>query len=420
MAAVTLKEKTSKEQRTVSGIVKTTTHGGCGIKKGMDVLEYGYVSLNKKNEELCGDKVEMIPSEDGGATLVLADGLGSGVKANILSTLTSKILCTMAAANVPLEECIDTVAGSLPVCKQRGVAYSTFSLLTVGADGNGYLAEFDNPPAILLRGGKWVPLERAERTYGGKKLYISKVKLERADVVLLMSDGVVHAGVGETLNFGWDIKEIREFAEIQYDPALSARTMASIMANACYELYGHRPGDDTTVLAVKYRAPLTVNMMIGPPSNAESDSLVVSEFMAHDGKKVVCGGTSSQVVARELKTQVTTSFDYFDKDVPPIGYINGIDLTCEGVLTLKKLLVYAEKYVSVSDPDIKMFKGKDGASLLANLLLIEASAVNLFVGRGVNLAHEGLGIDNKTKLDSVVKLLNILRGLNKSVEIKYY
>ncbi len=110
------------------------------------VLEYGYVSLNKKNEELCGDKVEMIPAADGGATLVLADGMGSGVKANILSTLTSKILCTMAAANVPLEECIDTIAGSLPVCKQRGVAYSTFSLLSVTPGGSAYLAEFDNPP----------------------------------------------------------------------------------------------------------------------------------------------------------------------------------------------------------------------------------------------------------------------------------
>jgi len=384
------------------------------------VLEYGYVSLNKKNEELCGDKVEMIPAADGGATIVLADGMGSGVKANILSTLTSKILCTMAAANVPLEECIDTIAGSLPVCKQRGVAYSTFSLLSVTPGGSAYLAEFDNPPAILLHGGKYTPLERAERVYSGKKLYLSRFAFERGDVLLVMSDGVVHAGVGETLNFGWDVKEIREFAEIQYDPALSARTMASIMANACYELYGHRPGDDTTVLAVKFRAPLSVNMMIGPPSSPESDGLVVQEFMAHDGKKVVCGGTSSQVVARELKTQVTTSFDYIDKDVPPIGYINGIDLTCEGVLTLKKLLTYADKYVSVSDPDIKMFKGKDGASLLANLLLIEASEVNLFVGRGVNLAHEGLGIDNKTKLDSVVKLLNILRGLNKSVEIKYY
>jgi hypothetical protein len=384
------------------------------------VLEYGYVSLNKKNEELCGDKVEMIPAADGGATLVLADGMGSGVKANILSTLTSKILCTMAAANVPLEECIDTIAGSLPVCKQRGVAYSTFSLLSVTPGGSAYLAEFDNPPAILLHGGKYTPLERAERVYSGKKLYLSRFAFERGDVLLVMSDGVVHAGVGETLNFGWDVKEIREFAEIQYDHALSARTMASIMANACYELYGHRPGDDTTVLAVKFRAPLSVNMMIGPPSSPESDGLVVQEFMAHDGKKVVCGGTSSQVVARELKTQVTTSFDYIDKDVPPIGYINGIDLTCEGVLTLKKLLTYADKYVSVSDPDIKMFKGKDGASLLANLLLIEASEVNLFVGRGVNLAHEGLGIDNKTKLDSVVKLINILKSLNKKVEIKYY
>ncbi len=384
------------------------------------VLEYGYVSLNKKKEELCGDKVEMIPAADGGATLVLADGMGSGVKANILSTLTSKILCTMAAANVPLEECIDTIAGSLPVCKQRGVAYSTFSLLSVTPGGSAYLAEFDNPPAILLHGGKYTPLERAERVYSGKKLYLSRFAFERGDVLLVMSDGVVHAGVGETLNFGWDVKEIREFAEIQYDPALSARTMASIMANACYELYGHRPGDDTTVLAVKFRAPLSVNMMIGPPSSPESDGLVVQEFMAHDGKKVVCGGTSSQVVARELKTQVTTSFDYIDKDVPPIGYINGIDLTCEGVLTLKKLLTYADKYVSVSDPDIKMFKGKDGASLLANLLLIEASEVNLFVGRGVNLAHEGLGIDNKTKLDSVVKLINILKSLNKKVEIKYY
>lgn len=386
----------------------------------MNVWEYGYVSLNKKNEELCGDKVEMIPAANGGATLVLADGLGSGVKANILSTLTSKILCTMAAANVPLEECIDTIAGSLPVCRERGVAYSTFSLLTVAPDGTGYLAEFDNPPAVLLRQGKWVSLERAERVYDGKKLYVSEVRLQRGDLILLMSDGVVHAGIGETLNFGWDIKEIREFAEIQYDPALSARTMASIMANACYELYGHRPGDDTTVLAVKYRAPLTVNMMIGPPSSPESDGAVVREFMAHDGKRVVCGGTSSQVVARELRTQVTTSFDYFDKDVPPIGYIDGIDLTCEGVLTLKKLLTYAEKYVSTSDPDVKMFKGKDGASLLANLLFIEASAVNIFVGRGVNLAHEGLGIDNKTKLDSVVQLLHILKSLNKKVEIKYY
>lgn len=385
----------------------------------MSTLEYGYTSLNKKGEELCGDKVEC-QKREGGCTLVLADGLGSGVKANILSTLTSKILCTMIAADIPLDECLDTIISSLPVCKVRGVAYSTFSILSLGDDGKGYLAEFDNPPAVFIHRGKAVPLTRAMREITGKKIYLSEIQMEQSDILMMMSDGVLHAGIGETLNFGWAEKEIAEFAEIHYDEKLSARTMASILANACYDLYAHHPGDDTTVLAVKYRKKLPVSIMIGPPVNPARDELVVREFMSQEGKKVVCGGTSSQVVARCLGKEVSTSFDYVDKEVPPIGYIDGIDLTTEGVLTLKKLMTYADKYVSVSDPDIKIFKGRDGASLLANLLLIDATDVSIFVGRNVNLAHEGLSIDNKTKLDLVVRLVNILKGLGKEVEIKYY
>lgn len=385
----------------------------------MSVLEYGYTSLNKKGEELCGDKVEIIKG-DGVITLVLADGLGSGVKANILSTLTSKILCTMIAAKIPLDECIDTIMSSLPVCKVRGVAYSTFSILSVKDDGEGFLAEFDNPPAIFLKNGKYEALGREERIYRGKKIYLSRIHLNRGDCVLLSSDGVLHAGVGQLLNFGWDIKEIREFAEIQYNPELSAPTFSSIMANACYQLYAEKPGDDTTVLAVKYRPRLKANIMIGPPSNPARDESVVGEFLSGDGKKIVCGGTSSQVVARVLKKEVSASFDYPDKEVPPIGYIDGIDLTCEGVLTIKKLLYYADKYVSTNSPEIKIFKGKDGASLLANMLLIDATDVSLFVGRGVNLAHEGLNIDNKSKLDHVEKLTEILKNLGKNVDIKYY
>lgn len=386
----------------------------------MSVLEYGYISLNKKGEELCGDKVEAIRGDAGEVTLVLADGLGSGVKANILSTLTSKILCTMIAARVPLDECIDTIVSSLPVCKTRGVAYATFTILSLQSDGKGSLAEFDNPPTVFVHKGKVTALERREKLYNGKKIYLSDFKMEKGDMLVAFSDGVVHAGVGQLLNFGWDIQEIRDFAEMQYDAKLSARTFASILANACYSLYEAKPGDDTTVLAVKYRPKLSVNLMIGPPVNPARDKAVVQEFMAGDGKKAVCGGTSSQVVARELGQEVLASFDYPDKDVPPIGFIKGVDLTTEGVLTLKKMLDYAEKYVSITDPDVKLFKGKDGASLLANLLLIDATDVNIFVGRNVNLAHEGLMIDNKTKLDYVVKLVNLLKGLGKNVEIKYY
>ena len=385
----------------------------------MSFVDYGYVSLNKKREELCGDRVEHTCS-DGVHTFVLADGLGSGVKANILATLTSKILCTMAAAHIPISECIDTIIDSLPVCKVRGVAYATFTVISVNERGEGYLFEYDNPPAVYIRDGELLELERNERIYGGKKVYFSPISMKEGDQIITTSDGVVHAGIGMSLNFGWDIAEIREFNQIHYTKDTAAMTAASILANACYSLYGKQCGDDTTVLCVKLMPERALNLMIGPPVDPARDEAVVGEFLAHAGKHAVCGGTSSQVVARVMKKELTSSFEFPDRDVPPIGYIDGIDLVCEGVLTLKKALFYAEQYLNPAYPEIKQFNGKDGASLLADLLLCKSGSVNIFVGRNVNLAHEGLGIDNKSKLDIVVKLLGILKEKSKKVEIKYY
>lgn len=385
----------------------------------MPHVDYGFISLNKKREELCGDKVEHIVSS-GVHTFVLADGLGSGVKANILATLTSKILCTMAAANVPIADCIDTIISSLPVCKVRGVAYATFTVLSLDQNGNGYLVEYDNPPAIYVRNGAAVKLEREMSVYANKKVYVSQVHMQEGDEILMTSDGVVHAGIGSSLNFGWDLNEIREFCEIHYQKEGAAMTAASVLANACYSLYGKQCGDDTTVLCVKLMPVSPLNLMIGPPVNPARDEQVVNEFLSCKGRHAVCGGTSSQVVARVMKKELTTSFDFPDKEVPPIGYIDGIDLVCEGVLTLRKALLYAADYLNPAYPQIKQFNGKDGASLLADLMLCKSNEINIFVGRNVNLAHEGLSIDNKSKLDIVVKLLNILTALGKKVDVRYY
>ncbi len=98
-------------------------------------MESGNVSLFKKGEELCGDMVEKIYHDDA-YTLVLADGLGSGVKANVLSTLTSKIIGTMMADGQPIEDCVATIVETLPVCSVRQVAYSTFTILQVRRNGN--------------------------------------------------------------------------------------------------------------------------------------------------------------------------------------------------------------------------------------------------------------------------------------------
>lgn len=381
-------------------------------------LEYGYTSLNKFGEELCGDKVECCVSGEY-TTVVLADGLGSGVKANILSTLTSKILCTMVSNNIGIEDCLETIIQSLPVCKERGVAYSTFSVIHLNNQGKGYLFEFDNPQAIYYDRGKCMNFIRKEMDICGKKVYQSDLSLDEGDIVLVMSDGTIHAGIGMTLNFGWQRPEIMEHLDRTIRPYMSARCVACILASACNDLYLDKPGDDTTVAAVKFRKRLDVNIMVGPPVDNEQDNFYVARFMEGEGKKVVCGGTSSQIVAGYLNKPLKTSFDFPDKDVPPIGFIDGIDLTTEGVLTLRKLLELSEKYISVHDLTPKSFSKTDGASMLANVLFEEASHVQFFVGRSINVAHQGLPIDTSMKMKLVEKLADNLKIMGKKVTLNY-
>lgn len=382
-------------------------------------LEYGCTSLNHIGEELCGDKVEVATLGDY-TTLVLADGLGSGVKANILATLTSKILCTLASNEVSLEECVETIIQTLPVCKERSLAYSTFSIIHVNRQGVGSLIEFDNPQAILYHEGKCIDLEREELHICDKQVFRSELHLAPEDVVIVMSDGTIHAGMGVVLNFGWDRNAIMAHLNRAITPNMSARAIACLFAAACNDLYLDKPGDDTTVAAIKLRERLDVSLMVGPPVNKESDNYYVEQFMSRPGKKVVCGGTSSQIVARYLGKRVKTSFEFPDREVPPIGFIEGIDLATEGVITLRRLLELSEKYISLNDLTPKTFNKKDGASLLANVLFEEATHITFFVGQGVNAAHQGLPIDITMKLKLVEHLAQNLRAMGKEVVLNYH
>ena len=381
-------------------------------------LENGYTSLNKKGEELCGDKVECVVDGEY-TTMVLADGMGSGVKANILSTLTSKILCTMVSNGIDMDECIATIVSTLPVCKVRGVAYSTFSVIHVDKQGKGFLFEFDNPAAIYYHHGKCCDFDRDEHIYAGKTIYVTRLNLEEDDVIIIMSDGVIHAGIGQLLNFGWLRSDVMKYLDEEIKPEMSARCIACLLASACNDLYIGAPGDDTTVAAVKIRKELNVKILVGPPVDKEKDDYYVSQFLDGEGKKVVCGGTSSLIVSRYLNEKVTTDVTFYDKDVPPIGYIKGIDLTTEGVLTLRKLLYHSEKYLSNSDLTPKYYTARDGASLLADMLFEKATHITFYVGQSINAAHQGLPIDITMKLKLVESLTANLKKMGKTVVVNY-
>lgn len=384
-------------------------------------FETGHISLLKYKEELCGDCVETASNSEA-TTLVLADGLGSGVKANILSTLTAKIICTMMANGMPVEECVSTITQTLPVCSVRQLAYSTFTIIQINNNMDVDIIQFDNPDTILLRKGKSVPYPVETKEIFGKKISQTRIKGEVGDMFITMSDGAIYAGVGSCMNFGWQREHIVEYAQEKYKPDISAKMMAVTIAEACRDLYDDKPGDDTTIAAIRIRERLPVNLMIGPPVNKEDDEKVMELFFSKEGKKVVCGGTTSTLVSRYLDKPVMTEINYADPTIPPIGKIEGVDLVTEGVLTMGRVLEIARMYNSTSDFSSHWRKKADGASRICKILFEDATDVNFFVGRAQNPAHQNpqLPLDLSLKLRLIEELQKCLENMGKSVKVSYY
>jgi hypothetical protein len=388
----------------------------------------GYLSVNKKGEMLCGDHVEVVHSLNGEndqkfTIAVLADGLGSGVKANILSTLTAKIISTMMANFLTVEDCVATIAATLPVCRVRQVAYSTFTIIRITDNLNAEIIQYDNPQVIILRDGKNLPYDTITETIGRKTIYKTRIKVRENDTFIAVSDGAVHAGIGTILNFGWQRDDIIKYMEETWKKEFTAKTLSSILVNKCYSLYGGEPGDDTTVCALKIRRRAPINLLIGPPANPGDVNKMMALFFAKEGKHIVCGGTTSGLAARFLKKPLETGIPlYSDPDVPPIAKIEGVDVVTEGVITIHKVLEYAKDYIKDNEKYAHWNYGRDGASLIARLLFEEATDINFYVGKAINPAHQNpdlpLGFNFKMRL--VDELSSCLKAMGKEIKVSYF
>lgn len=388
-------------------------------------VDVAYKSLNKFTEILCGDRVEILKTADSDI-MILADGMGSGVKANILSTLTSKILGTMFLNGATLDECVDTIVETLPVCQVRQVAYSTFSILQVYHNGDAYLVEFDNPGCIFIRDGRLMPIPQNLREIDGKKINEFRFQVKKGDALILMSDGTIHAGVGQLLNFGWLWDDIAAYAVKEYSKTISAVRLASSICQACDELYMFRPGDDTTVACMRIIDSKPIHLMTGPASNPEDDERMVADFVSDpSAKTIVCGGTSSTIVSRVLKKPLDVSLDYVDPDIPPIAYMDGIDLVTEGVLTLNRVIHLLRRYVkkeSVVEDFFEELDKPNGASMVAKMIIEDCTEIHLYVGKAVNSAYQNPGIpfDLGIRQNMVEQLRSVLEDLGKPVTVTYY
>ena len=386
--------------------------------------EVDWQSLNKDGEELCGDNVEVITPTDGVTVMVLADGLGSGVKASILSTLTSKIISTMVAQNMPIAQCVSAIAATLPVCSVRRIAYSTFTIIRITGSSRAEVIQFDNPKVVLLRDGKHFEFPVTTQTIEGKTISTAELFLREGDTFVAFSDGVEYAGVGRTLNFGWQRKDIIDFISGLYKPEYTAHTLTGALLDQCKLLYQGHPGDDATVCTLKVRRRISINLLLGPPENPDDVQKMMSLFFGKTGPHIVCGGTTSGLAAAYLGKPLIANLPCAtdDAEIPPTAQIEGVDLVTEGVITISKVLAHSRQYLEGQYNYYDFRHKTDGASRIATMLFEEATDITFYVGRAINPAHQNpnLPINFSIKMRLVQELVENLEKMGKRVKASYF
>ena len=386
-------------------------------------IDFGYRSINHFGEEVCGDRVETKRAGDRFIG-VLADGMGSGVKANILSTMGSTILSTMLMGGESVESAVDMVVRTLPVCSERGLNYCTFSVVTIDKNGVARLTEFDNPQAWIIRNGQIVKPERDLRQVEGKAIWVSSLPLIEGDVIVITSDGAVNAGCDNQFSFRWNWNSVADWLCQRAHNYSSALRLATDLVSAVDNLYGGRPTDDVTAMVIRVPQVQDVNIMYGPPEYKEDDAFMVREFMDAEGYKIVCGGTSSGIVSRVLNSPLETMPETAADGVPPISFMADVDLVTEGVLTVSRAGEIMERYFSggYSGGNFAELDAQNGAAFLAKQLIENCTTLRVFIGRAKNPAYEGkdVPLDLDMKLQAMERICTLMRDHGRTVEQYYY
>jgi hypothetical protein len=380
-------------------------------------LDIWHASLNKNGEELCGDKVKVFKT-DHKTIVVLSDGLGSGVKANILATLTTEIIVTMLRADVPLEEVISTVIGTLPVCKERKIAYATFTAIEVDHATSHYkIINFDNPPTFYFHRKQPVPLNPVPKVILGKTIFTAEGYLEVGDFLGIISDGILHAGVGNIWNFGWGWDNIANHLQQLLLYSFRAKLIVQGLVSKTQTLYGSLIGDDATFVGICARERRSLIVFTGPPLDPAQDEYYAQRVLDFEGRKVVCGGTTGGILELAVGKCIHVDVTTLRPDIPPVGKLSQIDLVTEGIITMSRALDFMR---DGHGDMLRLPKDRNGATLLAQELL-QADSIFFLVGQSINEFYQNPLLPRNLSLRKslVLEISQLLKDYNKEVLVEF-
>jgi len=393
------------------------------INKESTFVEIGFSQINKHGNLVCGDAflTKMVDGKNRFVS-VLSDGLGSGIKASVLSTMTASMALNYRQRLEPVLRSATMIMQTLPVDSKRNISYATFTIVDIDRQGNTEMAEYDNPPFVYFRMGNPIQIEKKsldiETDHIQKKIRLSNFKMQEGDRLIFYSDGVNQSGIGQKeYPFGWEESGIIEFVEkiLQKKPHISAHELAQQIVEQSLINDNNKAKDDTTCAVIYMRRPRCLLICSGPPYNKTNDMELAEIVRTYNGKKVICGGTTSSIIARELNQEIIINMDAPDFELPPSGTMVGVDLVTEGILTLGSLSELLDKKslksIHPSNPAIQLYN-----------LISTSDVIDLVIGTRINEAHQDpcLPVELEIRRNVVKRIAQLLEEKYlKKVKITY-
>lgn len=385
------------------------------------------VNCSQKNygeERICGDVfLSRKIQEENRTIVVLSDGMGHGVKANVLATLTSTMALNFTGEHKEPEKIAEMIMNTLPICSERKMSYSTFTIVDIESDGRVTILEYDNPQTIIMRKNKpfdpgWNCVIMQSEKNAGKEIKTCSFYPQKEDRIIICTDGISQAGLGtDKYPFGWGMDNMKEYVTrlIENNHRISARRLAGKIVTMAHKIDGYYSRDDTSAAVIYFREPRKLLVCTGPPYEEENDKKLAEKVKNFKGRKIISGATTADIIGRELNIEIEDTMNFDDPDLPPLSKMEGIDLVTEGILTLTKVNRIMKEYDSAYQP------GKGPADKIVELFR-KSDEIHFVIGTRINIAHQdpSLPVDLEIRRTVVKRVGRILEEkFLKTVTIEY-
>ena len=359
----------------------------------MDEKFYIEVACQQKchhEARVCGDVFQTRRiKEEGRVIMVLSDGMGHGIKANMLATLASTLAVNFTAMHKSVQRSAEIIMKTLPNDSVKKMNYATFTVVETDAEGEVRIIEYENPQTMILRGSRliepeWNCVVLDGIRNAGREVLTATFRPQKEDRIVFCSDGVVQSGLGsEKFPLGWGVENLGKFIEeaVHEEHDISAVRLSEKVINKANQNDGFHPNDDISCAVVYFREPRKLTIFTGPPQDPSLDAGYTNLLRDSEGSKIICGATTADMVAREWGCEITDDTVIHDPELPPMSHMPGVELITEGILTLSKVSELLKKYTR------QYTLGKGPADEIVRHLL-ESDEIHFLVGTSINTAHQ--------------------------------